>query len=118
MSKLSYFKDRLESTISPMDFVQMQKAGKIDTILLDVRNAPPQAKQVKIAGALEIPQRDLADNLGKLAKNMLIVVYCWDVWCNLGAHACVTLLENGFDVKELSGGIAAWRELNLPTEQL
>ena len=34
-----------------------------------------------------------------------------------GKKAAILLLENGYDVQELSGGIAAWNTLQLPVEK-
>lgn len=116
MSKLDYFKARIEATISPMEFMQATKADPDKMILVDVRNAPPEKMGKKIAGALHIPQAALANRLTELPKDKIIVVYCWDTWCNLASHSAVTLLENGYDVLELIGGIAAWNTMNFPTE--
>lgn len=118
MSKLDFFKTRIEATISPMDFMQTTKANPDSMVLVDVRNAPPEKMGKKIASALHIPQAALASRLSELPKDKVIVVYCWDVWCNLAAHSAITLLENGYDVMELSGGIAAWNTMNFPTENV
>ena len=56
--------------------------------------------------------------MSKLAKDKIIVVYCWETWCNLAAKACITLLENRYDCMELSGGIASWKTMNMPVEEL
>ncbi|WP_369075764.1 hypothetical protein [Neobacillus bataviensis] len=42
------------------------------------------------------------------------MVYCWDVWCNTAVKVASFLLERGYKVKELTGGIAAWKEMNFP----
>lgn len=118
MNKLEYFKMKVEATISPMDYMQMSKSSPNKMVMVDVRNAPPQLKKTKIAGAIEIPQIELGTRLIELPKDKIIVVYCWDVWCNLAAKAAITLIENGFDVLELSGGIAAWNIMNMPTESV
>lgn len=118
MNKLEFLEANLELSISPMDFMQYQKQHQDDYILVDVRNAPPHLKKSKIAGAVEIPLNVLEESLDKLPKDKLVIVYCWDVWCNMGKKASIILLKKGIDVKELSGGISAWNELNLPVENL
>lgn len=118
MNKLDFFKARIEATISPMDFIQANKANPDSMVLIDVRNAPAHLKEKAIVGALQIPQVEISSHLSEIPKDKIIVVYCWDVWCNLAAKAAVTLLENGFNVLELSGGIAAWNILKLPTQSL
>jgi rhodanese-related sulfurtransferase len=116
MSKMDYFKAKVEATISPMDFTAATKAEPDKFLVVDVRNAPPQVMKQKIAGAKHIPLRELAERLDELPKNKTIVVYCWDTWCNMAAKAAIILLENGYDVLELTGGIAAWNTMGLPVE--
>jgi rhodanese-related sulfurtransferase len=118
MSIINYFNDRIEATYSPMDYLNVSKNAPDNFVLVDVRNAPPHLKKVKIKGALEIPLNELETRLSELSEDKVIVVYCWDVWCNMAAHAAVILLEKGYKTKELIGGIAAWQSMNLPTEQL
>jgi rhodanese-related sulfurtransferase len=118
MTQLDFLKARLEATVSPMDYLATTKASPDNFILVDVRNAPPHIKKVKITGAIEIPEKDLATRLNELPKDKMIIVYCWDVWCNLATKASIILLENGYTVKELYGGIAAWQILTLPVTPL
>ncbi|AGK96450.1 rhodanese-like domain-containing protein [Clostridium pasteurianum] len=118
MTNLEYLENILEITISPMDFIAASKAQPDGFIVVDVRNAPQHLKKVKIAGAVEIPEKDIKNRLGDLSKDKVIVVYCWDIWCNLAKKASVELVKNGYTVKELTGGIAAWQSLNLPVTTL
>ncbi|BDR52586.1 sulfurtransferase [Bombiscardovia nodaiensis] len=113
-----YLEAVLASSISPMDYLQSQRATPGKYFLVDVRNAPAEKKQVKIEGAHDIPLQELEQRIGELPKGQTILVYCWDVWCNMAKKASLILLNNGFEVKELSGGIAAWQQLRLPVEQL
>ena len=59
----------------------------------------------------------MAERFGELPKDKLIVLYCWDTWCSLATTAAVVLLEQGYRVKELYGGVAAWQTLHLPREE-
>lgn len=118
MSKLDYFKAKVEATLSPMDYMQLKKMKGDDVILVDVRNAPKHIKKDKIKDSIEIQQIDLVNNLEQLPKDKMIVVYCWESWCNLAAKACITLIENGYECMELGGGIASWKIMNMPVEEL
>jgi rhodanese-related sulfurtransferase len=118
MSKMDYFKEKIEATISPMDFVQESKGQPDKFLLVDVRNAPPHIMKQKIASARHIPLAQIADRLGELPKDKTIVVYCWETWCNMAAKAAIILLESDYDVLELSGGIAAWTTMGFPVESL
>ncbi|MFD3449334.1 rhodanese-like domain-containing protein [Microbacteriaceae bacterium 4G12] len=118
MREMEYFKARIAATFSPMDYVQATKIAPDDYVLVDVRNGTPELKKEKITGALEIPQSQLEQRVSELPKDKTIVLYCWDVWCNTAAKSALYLLENGYTVKELAGGIAAWKTMNLPTSSL
>lgn len=118
MNQVAFFKNRVESTFSPMDYMQVSKQNNDGYVLLDVRNGPPHLKKEKIKGAVEIPQAELENRLSEIPKEKTIVLYCWDVWCNTAAKAAIILLENDYKVKELSGGIAAWKTMNFPTTPL
>ncbi|MFP7494563.1 rhodanese-like domain-containing protein [Terribacillus saccharophilus] len=118
MNTLDYFNARLEATISPMDYMRASKANPDEYILIDVRNGPPHVRNITIQGAMIIPQQELAERLDEIPRDKEIILYCWDVWCNTAAKAAVYLLKDGFKVKELSGGIAAWNEMNLPVSDV
>ena len=113
MSALDYFRAGIEATVSPMDVVRMQEAQSDSFVLIDVRIGP---KPFKAKGAIEIPQGDIVSRIAELPKDKLLVVYCWETWCSLAVKAAIPLLEAGFNVKEMYGGIAAWTTLGLPTE--
>jgi rhodanese-related sulfurtransferase len=49
-----------------------------------------------------------------LPKDKLLVLYCWDTWCSLATSAAVVLIDHGYRVKELYGGVKAWKTLRLP----
>lgn len=114
MNSKDFFQARIENTLSPMDFMFLSKKQPDQIVLVDVRNAPAHLKKHKIQHALEIPQNELESRLPELPKDKIIVVYCWDTWCNLAAKSALILIENGYAVKELAGGIAAWKTMNLP----
>jgi rhodanese-related sulfurtransferase len=113
MSALDYFKARIEATVSPMDVVKMQESQPDAFVLIDVRMGP---KPFKAKGAIEIPQTEIVGRMAELPREKLLVLYCWETWCSLAVKAAVPLLEAGFNVKEMYGGIAAWKTLGLPTE--
>lgn len=110
---LHYFRMRLEATCSPMDVKRLRETRPDSLVLIDVRVGP---KPCKAQGAIEIPQTEIVARMGELPREKLLVLYCWETWCGLAAKAAVPLLEAGFRVKEMHGGIAAWEKLGLPTE--
>lgn len=118
MKNIDILKAQIELTVSPMDYLFLKKQNPENYILVDVRNAPAELKKEKIEGAIEIPLNQLESELSNLPNDKIIVVYCWDTWCNMAKKASILLLENGYQVKELTGGIASWKTLNLPLELL
>src|SRR5699024_11848897 len=62
----------------------------------------------------DLPEQDLQNHINEIPKDKEIIVYCWDVWCNTASKVAASLLEKGYRVRELSGGIAAWQQMNFP----
>lgn len=84
--------------------------------LLDVREVAEIEKDGYIAGAVNIPTREVLNNLDKLpAKDQPIVVYCASG--HRGGMIMSALQLLGYtDVKNLGGGIGAWKKAELPVE--
>ena len=116
MTRLEYFKARLDATMTPVDLLRRIKGAPSSICVVDVRNGPPQILIDRIPGALQIPQSTILARIERLPRDRTLVLYCWDTWCGLAAEAAVPLLERGFDVKEMYGGINAWKILKFPTE--
>lgn len=114
MNTLDYFNARLEATISPMDYLRSNQADPDKYFLIDVRNGPAHVRNVTIQSAAVIPEQEIADRISEIPKEKEIILYCWDVWCNTAAKVAKFLLEQGYTVRELTGGIAAWKEMNFP----
>lgn len=117
MNALDYFNARLQGTISPMDYLKSKQLDSEKYFLIDVRNGPIHLRNLTILDAHVIPEQELSDHLNEIPKEKEIIVYCWDVWCNTAAKVAKFLLERGYKVKELTGGIAAWQEMNFPVTQ-
>lgn len=111
-----YFRARQLAHVSPATLKSWFDASREDFVLVDVRNPNP-ALTHRIAGALICPERELEVRWKELPRNKLLVLFCWDTWCGLATSAAITLLDKGFRVKEMSGGIAAWQMLRLPTQE-
>ncbi|HEU0292687.1 MAG TPA: rhodanese-like domain-containing protein [Anaerolineales bacterium] len=84
--------------------------------LLDVREAAEIEKDGYIAGAVNIPVREVLNNLDKLpAKDQPIVIYCASG--HRGAMVMASLQMLGYtDVKNLAGGLGGWKKAELPVE--
>lgn len=74
--------------------------------LLDVRD-PGEWESGTIPGALTIPLGQLRQRLSELPRDRTVVAYCA---VGLRGYLAERILrQNGFDVRNLSGGIATWR---------
>ena len=99
-------------TVSAQQLVDM--VNKLDAVVLDVRDKK-EFEAGHIVDAVNIPYSALESRLTELKdyKSRPVVVAC-----KMGQHsgAAGTLLrKNGFeDVKRLTGGVAEWRNQNLP----
>jgi len=113
ISALDYFKAKLEATISPIGVQAMQKQAPDGFLIVDVRIGPVPTR---IPGAVVIPEPEINSRMDELPTDKLLVLYCWDTWCSLATKAAIPLLEAGFRVKELFGGIAAWQTMGMPLE--
>lgn len=118
MNRIDYFKARLEANISPMGYKHENEMSPEKFMLIDVRIGSNEVKKEKIPDAVEIPLNQLDEKMKELPKNKTLVLYCWDTWCTLATKAAIPLLENGFDAKELYGGLAAWKKIGFNTESL
>ena len=84
--------------------------------VLDVRETAELEKDGYIAGAVNIPTRNVLANLDKLpAKDQPIVVYCASG--HRGALVMSALQLLGYtNVNNLAGGLGAWKKAELPVE--
>jgi len=101
------------SQLSPSSAIRLMN-NHSDALVLDVRTAADY-KKGHIKGAKNIPLSDLTSNIENLAKDKDKPVL---VYCNSGnsvMRAIRLLKKAGFEkVNNLEGGIAAWKEANMP----
>lgn len=76
-----------------------------DFILLDVRRLD-ELHIASIEGATHIPLQELEKRLGELDKDKELIVFCHHG--GRSRRAAQFLLEKGFNVKNMEGGIDAW----------
>lgn len=116
-ARKEYFAVKNNAYASPKGVYNTLMVSPDSIILIDVRN-PVAEIPSRITGSVWIPEQDIKDRMTELSKDKLIVLYCWDTWCSLATSAAIPLLDAGYDVKELNGGIKAWRTLRQPVDDL
>ena len=116
MTRTDYLQAVCDSQISPMEVFMKQQEQPDFYYVIDVRIGPKEFKEAKIVGAVEIPLTELPQKMDTLPRDKKIAVVTWGVQCTLAKAASLMLLGTGFDVVEIGGGIAAWKEARLPVE--
>ena len=99
-------------TVSPQELVDL--VNRDGAVVIDVRD-PAEYAQGHIAHAISVPHAAIAGRLGELGKykeKPLVLA------CKMGQHAGTAgtvLRKAGFaNVARLRGGVAEWRNQNLP----
>jgi len=77
-------------------------------LLIDVRE-PSEHAASSIEGAMLIPLLQLQSSIKRLPKDQPIVVHCQSG--GRSAVAVAMLKVQGFDARNLSGGIKAWKKM-------
>ena len=112
----AWFARKLSLETDPADVRAAQKAGKTDFLLIDTRTR--QAFEAgHLPGALSLPHAEMdAATTASLPRDALLVTYCWSASCNASTKGALKLSALGFTVKEMIGGIAAWKADGHPIE--
>ncbi|MBC7984793.1 MAG: rhodanese-like domain-containing protein [Candidatus Obscuribacterales bacterium] len=99
------------TAVSPNEAVQLMNSG---AALIDVRNAE-QFSAGHIIDARNIAQADLAGQTDSLKKyrDKPVIVYC-ETGTSAGAAASALKAAGFTKVLNLRGGLAAWKQDNLP----
>lgn len=101
--------------IGPSEAVAL--VNRQNAVVLDIRE-DAEYRAGHIIDSLNIPLSALSSRVSELDKKKKrpIIAYCRSG--ARSASACRTLAKHGFEtVYNLSGGIAAWQNANLPTTQ-
>ncbi len=115
--QLRHYQAKLEYEIDPWDL--NEALGRGDRILLVDTRSPEAYRRGHIPGALNIPHRTMSNaTTAHLAKGDLIVTYCDGIRCNGSTKGALNMLQLGFRVKELIGGLDCWRYDGYPVDGL
>lgn len=100
-----FFNKRLAYTLGPVELKNFIEKGGVRVV--DVR-AESDYQIAHIPGAISIPKDELGENLDKLSKDEVTIVYCYNQQCHLGDNACLILAEYDYPVMLLEGGFDVW----------
>ena len=99
--------------INPQEAVAL--INRDNALLVDMRERGEIADEGSIGNAMPIALSELKNAIGRIsdAKERPIIAYCASGL--RAANGCAILCQNGFSrVYNLKGGIAAWKQDNLP----
>ena len=105
-----FSKDELEP-VSRRELLERARDGLVT--VLDVRPVEEYAAG-HVAGALNVPLKDLAKRLHEFKRNREIVAYCRGPFCVLAYEAVAQLRAKGFKARRLEGGFPEWKNAELP----
>jgi rhodanese-related sulfurtransferase len=106
--QIRHYKAKLQYEIDPWDL--NEALGRGDKILLVDTRSPEAYGRSHIPGAINIPHRMMSPaTTAHLDKTALIVTYCDGIRCNGSTKGALNMLQLGFRVKELIGGLDCWR---------
>ena len=115
--QVRYYKAKLQYEIDPGDL--NEALGRGDKIHLVDTRSPEAYGRSHILGAINIPHRTMsAAATAHLDKGALIVTYCDGIRCNGSTKGALNMVQLGFRVKELIGGLDGWRYEGYPVHGL
>ena len=103
----SFFTEAMAYTLGPVELKSLMDEDRIQ--IADVRRVEDYVI-AHIPGAISMPIDELSNNLDKLSKETVTVVYCYNQQCHLGLRGCLKLAEYGYPVMHLDGGFKTWSE--------
>lgn len=104
-ARLAYVDARLAYEIDAVAAHDALAAGEV--LLVDTRRLESW-HHGHIAGAVHLPQSDIASGIESLPRDRTLVVYGWGPGCNGATATARVLLAAGLDVRELLGGLEYW----------
>ncbi len=108
MTQLEFYQAKLAYEIDAADVKVALEAGE-KLILIDTR-ASSAFERESIPGALSLPHRTMsAETTADLPRDALLVPLCDGIGCNGSTNGAIKLLQLGFRVKELQGGLDWWK---------
>ncbi|SEC27290.1 metalloregulator ArsR/SmtB family transcription factor [Rhodobacter sp. 24-YEA-8] len=107
---------RIHDNMPPVTRDELAVQLGLETVLVvDVR-AEDEFELGHIPSSVNIPMLDLHQNLARLPKDRMIVVYCRGPYCVQAYEAAGLLRSQGLKARRLEDGFPEWRALGFPIE--
>ena len=106
--QLRYYREKLEYEIDSWDLKVALDAGE-NVVVVDARSADAYLAG-HIPSAINVPHRTMnAETTAEIDREALVVTYCDGIGCNASTKGALNMLQLGFKVKELLGGLDWWK---------
>ena len=110
-----YYEQKLRFEMDSWDLAEAILHG--ETILPIDTRSPEAFENEHIQGAINIPHRTMSVNsTSHLDKEVLYVTYCNGIGCNGSTKGALNMVNLGYKVKELIGGLDWWKSDGHKTE--
>lgn len=107
--QMAFYQQKLAYETDSWDLHTALQEDGHKVVVVDGRSREAYADE-HIPGAINIPHRALSpDTVSDLDRSALYVAYCDGIGCNASTKTAMKLLELGFRVTELLGGLDWWR---------
>ena len=110
-----FYQQKLQFEIDSWD-LSVALSGGSEIAVIDARS--PEAYQKEhIPGAINIPHRTMTESsTAHLDKDAMVITYCDGIGCNASTKGALNMVNLGFKVKELIGGLDWWKRDGHETE--
>ncbi len=106
--QLSFYQRKLAYEMDSADLYEALEHGE-PIVVVDGRSADAYAHE-HIPGAVSLPHREISpESTESLDRAKRYVCYCDGIGCNASTKTAMKLLELGFEVRELIGGLDWWK---------
>ena len=103
-----FYMQKLHFEIDSSDLAQALSKGD-EVIVIDARSVEAFENE-HIPGAISLPHRTMnIESTSHLDKTILYVTYCHGIGCNASTKGALNMVNLGFNVKELVGGLDWWK---------
>ena len=114
MDQLSYYQAKLAYETDSADLYEAIGKGE-PVVVVDGRAAAAFAHE-HIPDAISLPHREIsAETTASFDRAKTYVCYCDGIGCNASTQTAMKLLQLGFQVRELIGGLDWWKRDGYPT---
>lgn len=106
-AQTQHYEDKLAYETDSFDLKEaLDDRGNV--VVIDAR-APTAYQKRHIPTAVNVPHKTMASaDLSFIPKDALVVVYCDGIGCNASTKGARNMLQLGYRVKELMGGLDWW----------